>query len=98
MNAKAVSLQENETSVMDILSKEIMAISSEIENLPAAGDGAFTNEQMMRMQQIDFCSQRLAAIADLVSHLSKLETLSSDNLKGEVRNLAKLEHIQKLFD
>lgn len=83
--------------VLEILSNEILLISKEIENLPDSGSTTITNEQMMRMQQIDFCSQRLVAVANLVSHLSKLEVGCRENLRNEIKDQIKLEHIQKLF-
>lgn len=96
LNHEAVNHKE-EPPVLEILSNEILAISKEIENLPDSGSSTLTSEQMMRMQQIDFCSQRLVAVADLVSHLSKLETGCKENLRNEIKDQIKLEHIQKLF-
>lgn len=96
MSNKAINNQTNKP-VLEILSNEILAISNEIENLPDSGSTSFTSEQMMRMQQIDFCSQRLVAVADLVSFLSKLEADTDDSLRNEVKEKINLEHIQKLF-
>lgn len=92
------TIEQHETMpVLEVLSNEILAISSEIENLPQSVSATLTNEDMMRMQQIDFCSQRLVAVADLVAHLSKLETGCKDKLREEIKDHINLEHIQKLF-
>lgn len=95
-NIKTIEQQET-MPVLEVLSNEILAISSEIENLPQSVSTTLTNEDMVRMQQIDFCSQRLVAVADLVAHLSKLETGCNDTLRAEIKDQINLEHIQKLF-
>jgi len=85
------------TSVLDILSKEIATIAREIEDLPETSYGGITSEQMVRMQQIDFCSQRLSEVSKLMKYLSKLEEASSENLPESLRNQANLEHVRNLF-
>lgn len=97
MGNKAINTQSEKPPVLEVLSNEILAISKEIENLPDSGSTTMTSEQMMRMQQIDFCSQRLVAVANLVSHLSKLEADCKENLRDEIKDHINLEHIQKLF-
>lgn len=97
MSKKTTVKHKEKPRVLEILSKEILAISREIENLPDSGSATLTSEQMIRMQQIDFCSQRLVAVANLVSHLSKLEVGCKENLRTEIKDQIKLEHIQKLF-
>ncbi|MBL1405487.1 MAG: hypothetical protein COC17_04185 [Hyphomicrobiales bacterium] len=89
--------QQEITPVLEVLSTEILAISSEIENLPQSVSTTLTNEDMMRMQKIDFCSQRLVAVANLVAHLSKLETGCKNELREEIKDHINMEHIQKLF-
>lgn len=97
MGNKTINTQSEKPPVLEVLSNEILAISKEIENLPDSGSATMTSEQMMRMQQIDFCSQRLVAVANLVSHLSKLEADCKENLRDEIKGHINLEHIQKLF-
>ena len=84
-------------SVMEILSLEIRGIASEIETLQLCSCGQITHEQMMQMQKIDFCSQRLAQVSILVRHLAKLEKDRKENLHEELRNEANLEHVRDLF-
>ncbi len=88
----------NPVSVMEILSSEISSIAREIEDLPEGALGQMTHEQMVWMQQIDFCSQRLSEVSKLIRHLSALEAGSAENLTDLMRASANLEHVRNLFD
>ena len=94
------TLKENEetpSSVMEILSSELSSIAKEIEDLPTSGFAEISNEQMIWMQQIDFCSQRLAEVSKLIRSLSSLESSSKEDLPSVMRDQANLEHVRKLF-
>ena len=93
---KETEIEKN--SVMEILSLEISSIAREIEDLPESALGEISYEQMVWMQQIDFCSQRLAEVSKLIKQLSSLEASSNEDLTEMMRAKANLEHVRKLFD
>ena len=93
------SEEHSARSALKIISDEIMKIAEEIESLPSLTDGEITNEDMMRMQKIDFCSQKLNDLANIVSHVSSTEDVEAMNadLELEMEEIAKLEYIRERF-
>ena len=93
------SEEQSARSALKIISDEIIKIAEEIENLPNTAGSEMTNEDMMRMQQIDFCSQKLNDLANIVSHVSSTHDADAMNadLELEMEEIAKLEYIRKCF-
>lgn len=97
VSTTAKKCESSTSSAIEILSSEISSIAREIEDMPEGVFGDVTNEQMVWMQHIDFCSQRLVEVSKLIKHLSDLEKGTDENLPELMKASANLEHVRNLF-
>ena len=85
------------TFVFNRIADELVNIANEIEDLPGASPGEFSNEEIMRLQQIDFCSQKLRDIARMVEEFDSMNELCEQKRAVKLKDFAKLEYMQKLL-
>ena len=81
-----------------IIAAELIAIADDIEELPAFDPGELTNEKMMQLQKIDFCSQRLREVSKLIVEFAQQSHQDQMTLLKILAASAKLEHTRDLFD
>ncbi len=91
MNGKPSSMT---MEPLEILALEMAKIAMEIKDLPQCGCGEMSNEKIMQMQQVDFCSQRLHDIANLMRVLSQVDNTISIEC---IAKKARLEHIRDIL-
>lgn len=94
--SQSVSVPEVK-SAFDVLSNELSRIAIEIEDLPECGCQEMNNESIMRLQKIDFCSQRLQDLSTLINSLSNEFAVEPSGLSERLSEKARLEHTRDLF-
>lgn len=82
---------------MAIISAELSKLAVEIEELPPCDCGNMSNEQIMRLQKIDFCSQRLQDLSSLVVLLSHKLERKENGIAQMMADNARLEYTRELF-
>lgn len=80
-----------------VITEELAKIANEIEEIPGCSCGQMDSQTMMRMQKIDFCSQRLMDLSTLIRQFSDGEAMGSEGLLAKLSQTARLEHTQNLF-
>lgn len=90
------STDKSSKYVINRIADEIDKIADEIENLPSPSGDALTSEDIMRLQQIDFCSQKLRDIAAMVHEFESTKTLPEGEKVNKLKSFAKLEYVQKI--
>lgn len=83
---------------INIIAAELLSIANEIEELPSFDPGELTNEKMMQLQKIDFCSQRLREVSKLVVEFAEQSHQDQITLLKILASSAKLEHTRDLFE
>jgi len=82
---------------LNIISEELSKLAMEIEEIPQCECGTMSNEQIMRMQQIDFCSQRLQDLSTLISRMSTNVVSHEKDKPISLAEHARLEYTRELF-
>ncbi|KPB00116.1 hypothetical protein [Ahrensia marina] len=83
---------------IEIIAAELLAIANEIEELPSFDPGELTNEKMVQLQKIDFCSQRLREVSKLIVEFAEQSHQDQITLLKILASTANLEHTRDLFE
>jgi hypothetical protein len=83
---------------IEIIAAELLAIANEIEELPSFDPGELTNEKMVQLQKIDFCSQRLREVSKLIVEFAEQSHQDQITLLKILASSANLEHTRDLFE
>ncbi|NRB31475.1 MAG: hypothetical protein HRU27_12860 [Rhizobiaceae bacterium] len=99
MQAKLENTSEKTDAepAFSILASELAKIAVEVEALSDGPVGELTQKRMVALQNIDFCSQRLNDLADLLRHLNSEFETQPDGLNERLSQKARLEHNRDLF-
>lgn len=80
-----------------LIAAELRRLADEVEELPSFENGQLSSEQIVQLQKIDLCSQKLkdfAALADKIASQGSLKALKPEANIGDV---VKLEYTKALL-
>ena len=83
--------------LIELIGIELRKLSGEIESLPSFGNSQLTNEQIVQLQKIDFCSQKLMDLAAIADQVSNTHSLQNVDPPEDIAEAVKLEYTKALL-
>ena len=96
-NQEQLAAEADSLSALQIISGELAKIADEIEDIPFATGGEISQERMIGMQRVDFCSQRLRDLSALMQLVNEELNEQPEGLFERLSDRAQLEHVRDLF-
>lgn len=94
---EALEKLDSVSKMIRLIAAELRQLSSDIESLPVFSDGQLTKEQIVQLQKIDFCSQKLMDFASMADKLASDQNLESLKPIDSVDKVVKLEYTKALL-
>lgn len=91
----STSVAQSIAQQIELMAKELRQISKEVEQLPNLSNVELTNEQIVQLQKIDICSQKLADLASMADKLASNQKLKSLDAVADMSDAVTLEYMKQ---